>query len=492
MTGITEPTAATGPVDSPSVPQSRIAHAFSVQLLCRAVGMLASVVAVAMTARYLGPGRYGQLSIAAAFIGMWASLSDLGLSSVIVRRVTSGTGQIERLVRVNSGLSLMYCVPLVTAAAVSGLLVYRDADIRVMLVVLSGQLLMLTMATRFEPVFLSTVRFTAVAVSDVAGRVGSLAMISWLVATEADVIWFAVAQLIPPALQLVIQGTAAARHISLRPVFAPREALDLLRESLPLAGAAVVGILYWRADEVILSLLSTHSEVGVYGLAYTIAFNTEALSVFFLRSTLSTATTLFSRDTTAFVAFLRRCVELMYFLAVPIAVIGVLLAGPLIELFGDQDFVGRGAPTLGLLFVAAALRFVTATLGQGLFACGQQRFFFQLFVVTLGVNVALNLLLDSKFGAVGAGITLVGTELLGMVFASWRLRQQCDYRTPVKFVVRTLVPTAVSVAVTLLLPGHQVVLTLGAAACAYLITNLAVGPVKWSTLTSLFGRQVTA
>lgn len=131
--------------------------------------MLASVVSVAMTARYLGPDRYGQLMVAVAFIGIWTSMTDLGISTVIVRRVTSGRGELERLVRVNSGLSLVYCLPLGIIAAITGLLIYRDASVRVMLVVLSGQLLMLTMRTRFEPVFLSTVRFSAVAISDLAG-----------------------------------------------------------------------------------------------------------------------------------------------------------------------------------------------------------------------------------------------------------------------------------------------------------------------------------
>lgn len=477
----------------PSVPRARIAHAFSIQLICRALGMLASVVSVAMTASYLGPGRYGQLTIAVAFIGMWTSLTDLGISTVIVRRVTSGRGDLERLVRINSGLSLMFCVPLAAVAAATGLLIYRDADVRVMLVVLSGQLLMLTMTTRFEPVFLSSVRFSAVALSDVAGRVGTLALVSWLVAAHQDVVWFAVAQLIPPALQLMIQGSAAARQISLRPVFALHEAIDLLRESLPLMGIAVVGIVYWRADGVILSLVSTHAEVGIYGLAYTIAFNTEALSVLFLKSSLSTATGLFSRDVNAYNNFLRHSVELMYFLAVPVAVVGMLLAEPLMRLFGDQDFAtGHGGWALALLFVAVALRFVTATLGQGLFACHQQRFFFQLFVATLVFNTALNIALDGRFGAVGAGVALVCTELGGMAFASWRLRRRCGYRTPVRFLLRVLVPTLASVLVAVLLSGQQVVLILLAAAAAYLAVSMAVGPVKWSTLTAPFAKQGVA
>ena len=479
-----EPTVAApqqAPTES-SVPSSRIAQAFSIQLICRVLGMVASVVSVAMTARYLGPGRYGQLTIAVAFIGMWTSLADLGIGTVIVRRVTSGRGELERLVRVNSGLSLVYCVPLAAIAAVSGLLIYRDADVRVMLVVLSGQLLMLTMTSRFQPVFLATVRFSAVAFSDVASRLATLGVVCWLVTERADVIWFAVAQLIPPALQLVIQGSAAARQISLRPVFAPREAADLLRESLSLMGVTVVGVLYWRTDGVILSLTSTHSEVGVYGLAYTIAFNIEVLSTFFLKSTLSSCTELFSRDVAAFTGFLRRSVELMFFVAIPVAVVGALLAGPLIGLFGDQAYVTRGAPTLGLLFIAVALRFVSGTLGQGLFAAHQQRFFFRLFLVGLALNIALNFALDGRFGAVGAAGALVCTELFGLVFASWRLRSRCDYRTPVVFVLRVLVPTAASVAVALLLSSHHVVLVVAAAAAVYLAVSLVIGPVNWSML----------
>lgn len=485
---MTEPTAPGAVVGS--VPLSRMAHAFSIQLICRALGMLASVVSVAMTARYLGPERYGQLSIAVLFIAMWTSLADLGVATVIVRRVTSGRGDLERLVRVNSGLALIYCVPLAALGAVSGLLIYHDADVQVMLLVLSGALLMQTMVTRFEPVFLATVRFSAVAISDVAGRLATLAMVAYLVSAESNVIWFAVAQLIPPAVQLLIQGAAAMRHISVRPIFAPREAADLLRETLPLTGFLVVGFLYCRADGVILSLLSTHAEVGVYGLAFTIAFSTIVVSLIFQKSTLSTATELFSRDVAAFAGFLRRSVELMCFVAVPVAVVGLLLAGPLIALFGDKAFVARGTPTLALLFAAAALRFVSGTLGEGLVAAHYQRVLLWLTIATLVINVALNLALAGQFGAVGPGVALVCTEFFNMVVSTWWLRRRCGYRTPVMFLVRVLIPTGASVVVTLLLSGHHVVFVLVAAAAVYLAASAAVGPLSWSTLASLRRKQV--
>jgi O-antigen/teichoic acid export membrane protein len=477
---------------APSVPRAQIAHAFSIQLICRVLGMLASVVSVAMTARYLGPGRYGQLTIAVVFIGMWAYLADPGTAAIVVRRVTSGRGELERLVRVNCGMGLVYCVPLALLAAVSGLLIYRDSDVRAMLVVLSALPLMLTITTRLEPVFLTTVRFLAVGISDLAGRLATLIMVACLVAARADVVWFAVAQLIPPALQLLIQGAAAARHISLRPIFAPREAADLLRESLALMGFLVIAVVYWRVDGVILSLLSTHSEVGVYGLACTIASTAAVVSMLFLKSTLSTATELFSRDVAAFAGFLRRCVEMMCFVAVPVAVVGAVLAGPLMGLLGDKAFVSRGTPTLALLFIAAAVQFVTATHGQGMIACHQQRFLLQASFAGLVVNVALNLALDGRFGAVGAAGALVCAEVLGLMTGVWCLHRRCGYRAPVTFLLRVLVPTAPSVVVAVLLSGQHVILAVTAAAVTYLVASMAIGPIKWSTLASMRGKQVMA
>jgi O-antigen/teichoic acid export membrane protein len=131
------------------------------------------------------------------------------------------------------------------------------------------------------------------------------------------------------------------------------------------------------------------------------------------------------------------------------------------------------------------LRFVTGTLGQALIACHHQRFLFRLSIATLALNVVLNVLLASRFGAVGAGAALVCTELFGGVCASWWLHRQCGYRTPVVFPLRVLATTAVSAAVVVLLSGLHVLLLILAAFLAYVAANLVLGPVGWSTLSEM-------
>lgn len=478
-------------VDETAVPRGRIARAVVVQLGCRAVGMVASAVSVAMTARYLGPAAYGQLTIAIVFVGMWASLVDLGVGTVIVRLVSSGRGNLERLVGVNSGLALVYCVPLAVMASVSGLMIYHDADVRTMLVVMSVSLLFLTTTTT-GPVFVTTVKFSAMAIADLASRLALLGVISGLVVSHADVIWFAVANLIPSLFALVIQGVAASRHISLRPVFSARETRDLLRKSLVQMAIVITAVLYWRIDGVILSLLSNDSEVGVFGLAQTFALNTMVLSAFFLNSTLSTAAALFARDVAAFAGFLRRSVEIMYVIGVPVAVIGAMLAGPLIRLIGDEEFVARGAPTLALLFIAVAVQFVSDTLSQGLFAAHQQRFLLGVAVGALVFNLVLACLLAGPYGAVGASAALISTEVLAVAACAWGLRRDCGFRMPVKFLARVLIPTAVSVGVVLVMAGWHVLIVGGAATAAYVLTNLVIGPLTWSVLSTMRGEKESA
>jgi O-antigen/teichoic acid export membrane protein len=467
-----------------------MARAFSLQLVFRLVGMCASMVTVAATTRYLGPTDYGKLTTAVMFVGLWMSLTELGVGATIVRRVMSGKGDLERLVRVNAGLSLVYCVPLFVIAAASGALVYRgQTDVTEMVLIVSLGLLLSTLASCMEPIFLAKVRFTAVAVSDLASRVASLGATMILLALQANIVWFAIVQLVPPAVILVVQGVAAARVTNWRPIVSLAESWDLFRESLPQTGGLVVAILYWRVDGVILSLRSTPEQVGVYGLAVSLAFTLSMLSQFFATSTLSAMTHLFARDRAEFARFVAGSVEVMLFIGMPIAVVGAMLAEPVIELVGSEEFGTHGGPTLGLLFIAVALVFVTAAISQALFAAHDQVFLLRLSVANLVGNIVLNIVLAPHYGAIGAAGALVLTEAVGVLVATWRLGRRAPYHTPWLFVLR-LLPALVACSGAALAMRHvSVLITISVATLVYLAVNAVVGPVTVNYLKAALAEK---
>ncbi len=486
--GEAESSTPTGPASS-----GRIAKAFSLQMVARVVGLVASIGTVTLTTRHLGPVAYGHLTTAVVFVNLWTSLTELGISSVIVRRVTAGRGELARLVRINSGMSILYCVPLGVASGVTGWLIYHNTpQVVEMVLIVSGSLVLTTLATCFDPVFLTHVRFGAVAAADLTGRVGSLAATIVLVNIHAHIVWFAIVQLVPPAVTLVIEAVVARSIIDVRPAFSVRESWELLRESLPQTAVLIIGVIYWRADGVILSLRSTAGEVGAYGLAYNISFNATVISTLYLSSSLSTMTALYSRDRHGFARFVTRSVEALAFVGAPIAVLGLVLSPELITLLGSAEFRAAGGLTLGLLFVAVALTFLTAALSQALFAAHDQAFLLRLNIVNLAINIVLNIVLAPHFGARGAAAALLVSESLGLMVVTWRLASRSPYRTPWLFVLHLAVPAAVAGGVAYGLHLYLPVLVAGfAGGITYLAVNLLVGPMHLTTIKSMITSRGT-
>lgn len=450
---------------------------------------MASLVTVAVTTSHLGPVSYGHLTTAIVFIGLWTSLTELGIGSVIVRRVTSGSGDLGHLIRVNIGLSLAYCVPLSAITLVTGWAIYRDTpEVVAMIAIVAGSLALTTLGSCFQPLFMTDVRFGAVAASDVGGRVLSLVGTLYLVRTDADLVWFAAVQLIPPLVILAIQGLVTQRAVRIRPVFSAQQSWHLIRESLPQTGVLIIAALYWRADGFLLSILSTPEQTGAYGVAYQISSNATVISGVFLASSLSTMTNLFATDKVAFARFVQRSVEVLLFVAAPIAVVGFVLSPSLISLLSSAEFVAAGGRTLGLLLVAVAITFITAALSQALFAAHDQVFLLRLNVVNLIGNIVLNIIMIPIYGALGAAIALTISELIGMTIAAWRLQSRAPFRTPWRYVVHLGVPIAAATVVAIVLRHQFVLIPLAAAAATYVVANVVVGPVRLSVVRAILSR----
>ncbi len=473
------------PVRAPS-----IARAVGVQLAGRALGTLASLVTVAVTTRYLGVEAYGVLTAAIVFVSLWSSLAELGVGATIVRKVGAGAGDLHTLVRVNVGLSLLYGIPLtVVCAAVGVLLVHRgDTELAPVLVIVSAGLALQTLSTCLGPVFAVAVRFGPVALGDALSRLGSLVATLLVVTADGGLRWIAAVQLLPPVVVIVVSFLAARTHGPVRPLFDLRAAGRLVRESLPITAVAIVGVLYWRADGLILTLFSDAPQVAAYGLGYTIAFNLAVVSTFYLNSSLSTMTAAFPRDRSEFADLVRRGLELMLFMGAPVIAFGVPLAGPVVELLGSTEFVAVTRVPLMLLLIAVVLTFGTGLVGQALFAAHEQKFLLWLNIVNLLVNIGLNIALAPHFGAVGVGIALLVSETSGLLVCFWKLRRVCGLRIPVAGPFRLLLPVAVGVAVLLPLRHLPVVVPLAAALVAYVVVNVVIGPVTPRVLRSLFAR----
>jgi O-antigen/teichoic acid export membrane protein len=204
----------------------------------------------------------------------------------------------------------------------------------------------------------------------------------------------------------------------------------MLKEAAPFWFAGLFTLGYARGDVVLLQLLSSDVEVGAYRSVGQLVDVAKQLPVFLMLALFPQLARAAARASSELVALENFLLALL--LAGGLLVGGILAAasGPLVGVLFGPDFA-RGIPALRLLAPALPLQFVN---------CGMLHFFVArdrggLNVTFAGAvlvaNVAANLLLDGRAGAVGAASATLVTEAAlcaCCVYALGALRREASAR----------------------------------------------------------------
>jgi len=163
----------------------------------------------------------------------------------------------------------------------------------------------------------------------------------------------------------------------------------MLRASLPVGPAMLIGVLYLKLDALMVAALGTRGQVGVYGAAYQpieYLFLASAVVVQVMFPLLARA---YERDPEAFTRVYRRGTDLVLTAVVPVALVLAISARPLVHAAYRDAYHGSAGP---MALLAIALIFMAVNVWQGLVLLAANRQTANL--VYLSVAVALNVLID--------------------------------------------------------------------------------------------------
>lgn len=462
-----------------------------VQVGGRVLALMASLVTVATSTKYLGPQQYGLLVGAIVIVGLYQIAAENGIDEVITRRVGRGAGELGPLAGTHLGIGVLIGPVVALLAVLTGLVLAADEpEQQLAIAIIAVGLVFGSIATCGNSVFQTTVRFGAVAFADVASR--SVALVGTLVVAWLDLGLLAMAavQVIHPFVRMVVSLYAAGRLQPWKIRFERAAMLSLVRESLPLTAMIFVGVLYYRSGGVLLQSLSDPLQVAAYGLALAIAGNLGVLPQVLGSTMLSTLAERYAYDRSAFVRTVRTVYRLMLVFMLPVAIFGWPLAAGVVELISGAEYVALAGPVLQLFFVGMAIGFLTPLLSHSLFAAGRQKFLLNFAFVTLGLNVALNLVLVPLLGAVGVGIALIASELLGIGTATYVLyREGVRLPDPID-VVRILPALSLGLAMLYILRDAHVLVSGLVVGVLYVAAVLATGALPATLVNSMLGRRI--
>lgn len=235
------------------------------KILRMAVGLFVNV----WIARYLGPDKFGLLSYALAFAGLFVPLVTLGLDEIVVRNVVRDPTCRDETLGTAFVLKFIGSLVAFAAATLAAVLLRPDDTLSHWLVVIiaAGSLFQ---SLNIIDIWLNSQVETryAVIARNVAFAITTIIRIV-LILTRAPLPAFALVVTIEMAIGaagLVVAyrlrgGTFARWHASLA------TARNLLRDSLPLLLSFISIGIYQRIDQVMLQEMSGSAEVGIYSVA---------------------------------------------------------------------------------------------------------------------------------------------------------------------------------------------------------------------------------
>jgi len=385
-------------------------------LLSRIVLKVIGGVFFIVLARVLGATEMGLYTLAFTLLNFCSLLSAFGLNTLLVRDVAQDPSRLDRYMTaallLRLGLAALCLLGLVAAGWALGL----PARPR-RLLLFFGLLLFPEMVYKTVGLTLNIVqRIAAGAVIAVAGTVlrvllglGALALGMGL---EGVVGAYLAAGLLEAGIVL---GAVAAYSRLPRPAFDGPFAGRLVREALPFAAISLLGVIYFKIDFVMLAAYREASEVGIYGVCYTLVD-----FLMYIPFSLTTAAFPVLARRAAEAGSLRRMAEQagrwLLLAGLPVPVAGLLLGTPLLALLYGEGYRG-GGPVLAVLLWAVPGLFLNALCADLLYARGRQRVAVGILAVGIVANVALNLWLIPPLGAVGAAAATVATEALTFALA---------------------------------------------------------------------------
>lgn len=399
-----------------------IATNIGTQLAMRLISMPISVVTVSLAARTLDPDGFGVWIAVSAYVAIFGTLTDLGLTAVAMQRMAAEPERESEWLGALAGMRLVLAVGSSVLCAATIPLFLDTGHVAAWILTLT---IFSSGGSALMAVFNSRLR------AGLALSFGVLQSFIWLgvtivfYLTDATVVAFAIAYVAMLAVICTLQVRAAHRHAHIAWRAGRKLWRPLMRVAVPLGIASLLITIYYQIDSVLLLALSTEEETGIYGAAYRFLAPLLFLPAAVMSSFFPVLSAVQKSDPERVRRLVQKAAELMTVISLPILAGTIALSDQIVNaLYGDE--FARTAEVLPVLMIA----FVSICFGSlAGFLAPLLNLHWRLALysgIGAAANIGLNVWLIPRYGAIGSAWVTVVTEVLTMTLmlgtALWALR----------------------------------------------------------------------
>ena len=379
-------------------------------------------------ARYLGPEQYGLLSYALSFVWLFSSLASFGIDDILVRELVRSPEQRRNLL--GTVFWLKVCGSIVMGTAIAAVLHFKAEDQQTYWLIALIALGFLFQATNVvEFYFQAQVqsKFT-VRAQIIQLLITSLFKI-YLVWSEAELVWFAVALMLDQAVVAVLflkmyrWKVEKFSYLSFNII----KAKLLIKDAWPLIFAGMVVSIYMKIDQVMIKEMMNAKAVGVYAAAVKLCEAWYFVPTALVASLFPAVVAARKKSATTYEERVQKLYDLMVWGSLAVALPTTLLSDWIILILYGTDFQ-EAADILRIYIWAGVFVSLGVASSKWLVAENLQRYSF--YITTLGaiLNVGCNLWFIPIYGIKGAAFaTLMAQGTVSFVSLSFfsKTRKNC-------------------------------------------------------------------
>lgn len=394
------------------------------------VGLIATAGAAVVLLHNLTVANFGRYVVVAALLAIVSALSDAGLTVIGQRAYVRASDTAERRAVMQSLLGLRIALtPLLSLAAVAFAVAAGYTGAQVAATAIGTGALVLTGTAQTLAVPLAVrMRLGFVTVLDVVRQVVLMTCIAGLAAARVGFTLLFLAYVASGVATVCTAFALSHRSDRVKPAFDLKQWRSLGSEAVPVALGNAINVVYLRLLVIMMSLLSTARETGLFGASYRVIEIFIAVPQLMAGAVFPLLSHAAREDESRLAYVLQRLAEASLLVGAGIAVGLSLGAGPILRLLGGSQYAGS-ATILSLQAFSLLGSFLTQVWVFGLIAVDRQRAMAQVNAVGAAVVAILGFSLITVENARGAAIAsiageaaLAATALVLLVRARPRLR----------------------------------------------------------------------
>jgi O-antigen/teichoic acid export membrane protein len=389
----------------------KIAYNVVVSSIAKFFSTFLALISIGLIARYLGKEGFGNYAVVLAFLSFFTAISDLGLYSTTTREISRPKANETEILGKIFSLRIIISIFIFLISPLVIWFFPYPLEVKKAIIIVAFSFIFSSTYQILNGLFQKNLAMDKVAISELLGKILQVAFVFFAIQLNLSFLWIIASLLINMTFSFGLIYFFSRKYSSFKLSIDIPYWKNFIKESYPLGIAAFVTFIYFKIDTIMLSVLKSSEDVGIYNAAYKIIENI----TFFPAMIMGLIFPLMSKNIffnkKIFSNISDKTYKIFWVIVIPLVIGTIFFAEEIIFIIGGADF-SDSVLVLRILIFALAFIFFGNFFNAILISANKQKKLMQILFFAAIFNVLGNLIFIPKYSYLAAGVISVLTEML--------------------------------------------------------------------------------